>query len=60
MRSPCTACAPRVRSTDRGRSVSHLHIPDGVLPVWLWLLGWVVALAGVAIAARIAERADVR
>lgn len=32
--------------------MSHLHIPDGVLPVWLWLSGWVVALALVWAAGR--------
>lgn len=25
--------------------MSHLHIPDGVLPFWLWAGGWVLALA---------------
>jgi len=40
--------------------VSHIHIPDGVLPVWLWLAGWVAALALVWIAAQVAKRADVR
>jgi cobalt/nickel transport system permease protein len=24
--------------------MTHLHIPDGVLPVWLWLAGWLVTL----------------
>jgi cobalt/nickel transport system permease protein len=24
--------------------MSHLHIPDGVLPVWLWASGWLVTL----------------
>jgi len=24
--------------------MSHLHIPDGVLPVWLWGTGWLVTL----------------
>jgi cobalt/nickel transport system permease protein len=24
--------------------MSHLHIPDGVLPVWLWAGGWLVTL----------------
>ena len=42
------------------RTVSHIHIPDGVLPVWLWALGWLAALALVWIAAAIAKRADVR
>jgi cobalt/nickel transport system permease protein len=40
--------------------VSHIHIPDGVLPVWLWATGWAVALAVVWLAARVAQRADVR
>lgn len=40
--------------------VSHIHIPDGVLPVWLWLAGWVAALALVWVAAQVAKRADVR
>lgn len=25
--------------------MSHLHIPDGVLPLWLWVGGWAAALA---------------
>ena len=40
--------------------MSHIHIPDGVLPVWLWLAGWIAALALVWIAAQVAKRADVR
>jgi len=40
--------------------MSHIHIPDGVLPIWLWLPGWIVALVLVFIAGRYAERADVR
>jgi cobalt/nickel transport system permease protein len=40
--------------------MSHIHIPDGVLPLWLWLSGWLVALAVVAISGRLAERSDVR
>jgi len=40
--------------------VSHIHIPDGVLPLWLWLSGWVLALVLVAIAGRVAERVEVR
>jgi len=23
--------------------MSHLHLPDGVLPLWLWASAWVVA-----------------
>ncbi len=25
--------------------MSHIHLPDGILPVWLWILGWML-LAG--------------
>ena len=24
--------------------MTHIHIPDGVLPTWLWVTGWVAAL----------------
>lgn len=40
--------------------MSHLHIPDGVLPLPLWLGGWVVTLVLVGLAGKLAERADVR
>lgn len=40
--------------------MSHIHIPDGVLPVWLWVAGWLAALALVWIAAAVARRGDVR
>jgi cobalt/nickel transport system permease protein len=40
--------------------MSHIHIPDGVLPLWLWAAGWIAALAVVALAARIASRSEVR
>lgn len=40
--------------------MSHIHIPDGVLPFWLWGTGWAVALAVVWVAASISKRADVR
>ena len=36
--------------------MSHLHIPDGVLPVWLWVLGWLVTLAAVGLSGRLSER----
>lgn len=25
--------------------MSHIHLPDGVLPTWLWLFGWLILLA---------------
>ncbi len=40
--------------------MSHIHIPDGVLPVWLWASGWAVSLLVLWVASRRAERADVR
>lgn len=40
--------------------MSHIHIPDGVLPLWLWGTGWLVALALVGLAARVSRRAEVR
>lgn len=40
--------------------MSHIHIPDGVLPVWLVALGWAAALALVWLASARARRADVR
>jgi ABC-type Co2+ transport system permease subunit len=40
--------------------VSHIHIPDGVLPFWLWAGGWAAALVIVFAAGRYAERAEVR
>lgn len=32
--------------------MSHIHIPDGVLPWWLWLGGWIAAATLIGIAAR--------
>lgn len=40
--------------------MSHIHVPDGVLPAWLWVSGWLAALAVVWIAATVAKRSDVR
>ncbi len=40
--------------------MSHIHIPDGVLPWWLWLGGWLLALGLLAVASRFAERAESR
>ena len=40
--------------------MSHIHIPDGVLPWWLWLAGWLAAFGLLAIASKRAERAETR
>jgi cobalt/nickel transport system permease protein len=40
--------------------VSHIHIPDGVLPLWLILVGWVAAGALTALAVRRARSHDLR
>ncbi len=40
--------------------MSHIHIPDGVLPVWLWLGGWIVAIVLVGLASRRSGSIDVR
>ena len=44
----------------RRLTVSHIHIPDGVLPAWLVVAGWVGALVLVWYASRRARAADVR
>ena len=38
--------------------MSHIHIPDGVLPLWLIIAGWVVLAALVALAVRRASALD--
>lgn len=40
--------------------MSHIHIPDGVLPVWLWLGGWILTLGLVFLASRRATRREFR
>ncbi|GAB4289892.1 MAG: hypothetical protein Kow0067_16050 [Coriobacteriia bacterium] len=40
--------------------MTHIHIPDGVLPVWLWATGWLLTLALLALASRFAGRAGSR
>lgn len=36
--------------------MSHLHLPDGVLPWWVWVAGWLVTIIWVAIICRVAAR----
>lgn len=38
--------------------MSHLHVPDGVLPLWLVGLGWLVTVVALAVALRVLRRAD--
>ncbi len=40
--------------------MSHIHIPDGVLPLWLWVGGWAATLAIVFVAGRFSERSEIR
>jgi cobalt/nickel transport system permease protein len=40
--------------------MSHIHIPDGVLPWWLWVPGWLIALALVFVASKVSERSEIR
>ncbi len=35
--------------------MSHLHVPDGVLPVWLWASGWALTLVMVWIAGQASQ-----
>ena len=44
-----------------GANVSHLHVPDGVLPLWLVAVGWLGAVLVLALAlARATRSADLR
>ncbi len=40
--------------------MTHIHIPDGVLPLWLWLGGWVFTLAMLWFAGRLGSEAESR
>ncbi len=40
--------------------MSHIHIPDGVLPLWLVVAGWIGAIALVALAVRRASTEETR
>ena len=36
--------------------MSHIHIPDGVLPLWLWLTGWIVCVLWVGVVCAAGKR----
>jgi len=38
--------------------MSHIHLPDGVLPVWLWVSGYVVAILVGALLLRLVKQED--
>jgi cobalt/nickel transport system permease protein len=38
--------------------MSHIHLPDGVLPVWLWVSGFIVAILVGAILFRFIKKED--
>lgn len=38
--------------------MSHIHLPDGVLPVWLWVSGFIVAILVGAILFRFLKKED--
>ena len=40
--------------------MSHLHIPDGVLPIWLWLTGLLLMVLFLALALKVAQEANLR
>lgn len=40
--------------------MTHIHIPDGVLPLWLWAGGYVIALAVIALAVFFTRKRDMR
>src|SRR5512143_581213 len=40
--------------------MSHLHIPDGLLPVWLWGGGLVLAMAAVGISLYMVRGVDLK
>jgi cobalt/nickel transport system permease protein len=38
--------------------MSHIHLPDGILPVWLWISGFVVSILVGAILFRLIKKED--
>ena len=39
-------------------NMSHIHLPDGVLPVWLWISGFIVAILVGTILLRLIKREE--
>jgi len=39
--------------------MSHIHLPDGVLPIWLWVSGWMVSVLVWIILLRMTGKKDV-
>jgi cobalt/nickel transport system permease protein len=50
--SPTVGAGKANHSKRRNGSMSHIHIPDGILPLWLVAAGWVVTLALLFLASR--------
>ncbi len=40
--------------------MTHLHIPDGILPVWLWLSGFIAMFAALALSIYRLKKMDMR
>lgn len=38
--------------------MTHIMVPDGVLPLWLWVPGWMVAVAVIGLALRATQTTD--
>jgi cobalt/nickel transport system permease protein len=36
--------------------MSHIHIPDGVLPSWLWIAGWIICALWVSVVCVVGRR----
>ncbi len=39
--------------------MSHIHLPDGILPVWLWVLGYLVTIAAGFVLFRLSRKEEV-
>lgn len=40
--------------------MSHLHLPDGILPLWLVMIGWIVTVSALLVDLRLTRRMDLR